>query len=239
MKLSPQSLAYILNVVQTASLVKIDRIIIEPNKVRGADEARTIVIFQQDGVPDFDFGSIGLNRTDVLLSRYDIAKGCENVEVEVITDDKAGFARALTFKGKGVKLDYRAANPATLQDATPKQMNDPVKYRIHMNAEAVLLMVRGASAMKTEDVEFVGTPDGVTFKMEDAVNRDMFTCEFATKNDVRSEDGSPVNFAHTYPIKNLLILLKQNPEGHIYLTERKGILKVTVNSLDFYIPPRT
>jgi len=98
MKLSPQDLAYILNVVQTAALVKIDKIIIEPGKIRGADEDRSIVMFQTDNVPAFEFGSIGLNRIDVLQSRYDIAKSCDNVEVEVIP--AGDFALALVFKGK-------------------------------------------------------------------------------------------------------------------------------------------
>jgi len=108
-----------------------------------------------------------------------------------------------------------------------------------MSADAVLKMVRGASAMKTDDVQFVSDGNGVVFNMEDVVNRDMFTCEFAQKTDVASLDGSPIKFSYTYPIKNLLVLLKQNPEGYIYLTERKGILKVVVNQLDLYIPPRT
>lgn len=234
MKLDTASLAYIQNVVETASLVHIDNIIIEPGKVRAADTDRTIVLLQTKDVPSMSFGSIGLNRLDIFTSRYEIAKICDNLEVEVVMDDKNEFARALIMKGNGAKIDYRCANPATLQNI-PKSANDIVKYRIKMTPEAVLLITRGISAMKADEIELIGDKDGVSFKMED-VNKDVFTYKFS--DDIQAvDDGTVAKFAHRYPIKNLLILFKQRPDSYFHITSR-GVIKIAVNNLDLYIPPR-
>ncbi len=236
MKLDPFTLAYIQNVVETALLVHIDSVIIEPDKIRAVDDDRLVVIFQDHDVPVLPFRSIGLNRIDIFMSRYQIAKSCDNVEIEATLDDAKEFARALTMKGKGVKIDYRCANPATI--AAPKTLNDTVKYRITLTPEAVLLMSKGASAMKADEIEFVGDPvDGVSFKMED-INKDTFVHTFASSYTLEGATGMPSKFAHRYPVKHLLTLFKQCPDGDFFLTS-KGMIKVVVNKLDLYIPPRT
>lgn len=239
MKLDPHSLAYILNVIETAALVKIDKLIIGDGTIRGSDEDRTALMVQNKDIPTFEFGTIGLNRLDVFKSRYEIARSADNLEVEVITDDKGQFARALMFKGKGVKIDYRAANPALLQDHTPKHISDPIAHTIKINPDAVVMLWKGVAAMKADTVEFVNDGNGITLKIEDTIHRDVFTYEFATRGDVETVDGKAKTFAYTYPIKNLMTLLKQNPDGYMFITERHGICKMVVNGLDLYIPKRT
>lgn len=234
MKLDTPTLAYIENVVETASLVHIDDIIIETDRVRGIDQDRSVVMLQNFNVPELPFKAIGFNRLDIFTSRYQIAKICDNLEVEATQDDKNEFVRSLTMKGKGAKIDYRCPNPAALQ-SIPKNFNDPVKYKIKMTPEAVLLITRGVSAMKADEIEFVGNKDGVSFKMED-INKDAFVYKFS--DDLQPEgDGTITNFAYRYPIKNLLVLFKQRPDQYFSITSR-GVVKITVNNLDLYIPPR-
>lgn len=234
MKLDTATLAYIENVVETASLVHIDNIIIETGRVRGMDDERSVVMIQNTNVPNFPFKSIGFNRLGVFSSRYEIAKSCDNLEVEATQDDKSEFVRSLTMKGKGTKIDYRCPNPATLQ-TIPKSINDPVKYGVKMTPEAVLLITRGVSAMSADEITLIGGKDGVSFQMED-INKDNFTYKFADSIRV-DNDGDAVNFAHRYPIKNLLVLLKQRPDQYFDITSR-GVIKINVNNLDLYIPPR-
>jgi predicted ribosome-associated RNA-binding protein Tma20 len=151
-------------------------------------------------------------------------------------DDKGEFVRALTMKGKGAKIDYRAANPATIQ--APKKFDDKVAHKIRITPEAILLLQKGVSAMKTDQVEIIGNKEGVSFQMTEDATKDTFAYKFASLADIESTDGNPPNFQYTYLIKNLLTLFKQNPDGYFFVTA-KGLIKFVVNGLDLYIPYRT
>lgn len=244
MKVDAQSLAYIQNVVKTAQLVKINNIIIEPNKVRAIDDDKTVVMFQDADVPEMPFDSIGLNRIDVFMNRFDIAKSMDKFELEAVmptvdpTADTVApkFARALVMTAKGVKIDYRCANPATIQ--APKVINDAVKYEIDMNPEAVLLMSKGQSAMTADDVALVSDEDGVRFEMTD-INGDAFTYKFADKAKLvdKKADGKDTTFTHKYPLKVILPLLKVSSAMPIQITAR-GMAKIVVNGLDMYVIQR-
>lgn len=240
MNIDKTSLAYIQNVVRTAELVKIGNIIIEPDRVRAIDEDRTVILFQNKDVPSMIFGSIGLNRIDDFSSRFDIARSIDNFQVDVLVegdDTKTSFARALTMKAKGIKIDYRCANPATIQ--APKTINDLPKYQIRMTPEAVLLMQKAQGAMHSDEITFVGSDEGVSFEVVD-VNTDKMAYKFADRVQDISNDGkeTPIKFNHKYPIKTVTTLFKTAPDSNFILTSR-GMLKIVVNNLDVYILPRT
>jgi hypothetical protein len=237
MIIDPTSLAYIQNVIKTANLVKIDNIIIEPGKVRAIDTDHTVVLFHDKNVPIMPFGSIGINRINVFSSRVEIAQSVENFSVEAVMDSgtsKEPFVRALIMKGKGIKVDYRCANPQTIQ--APKAVHDPAIYRIKMTKEAIDLMQKGQSAMTTDEVSFVGNSEGVSFEMSD-INSDTLAYHFADSIDNVSGKDIPPTFAHKYPIKTLHSLFKANSDGHFEMTT-KGMLKIVVNNLDIYVLAR-
>jgi hypothetical protein len=246
MKVDALSIAYIQNVVATAQLVKIDDIIIEPDLVRGIDEDRSVVIIQTTDVPAMPFTSIGLNRIGVFMNRFKIAKDMADFEIEAIMpnlDSKqknsnvsSTFARALVLKGKGIKIDYRCANPDTIQ--APKSLNDKPKHKVPMTAEAVLLMSKAQSAMGSDEITLTSQEDGVSFEMAD-MNSDVFSYKFGEEVTVvdKDADRKDTNFTHKYPIKILLPLLKVSSDEPFLITSR-GILKIVVNGLDFYILPR-
>ena len=235
MKMDQASLIYIQNVVNTADIAKITNIIIEPGKVRAIDEGRTVVIFQDKNVPAMPFGAIGINRIDVFSDRFDIAKTMDDFSVDVTVkgeDTDTPWAQAITFKGKRIKVDYRCANPLTIQ--APKTLNDGVKFKIQMNPEALSLMVKGHAAMKADVVTLFGGPDGVFFEMAD-INADALTYKFADTFDNISDDND-CEFSHKYQIKTLLPLFKACPTSYFYITTR-GMLKVVVNNLDVFVIP--
>lgn len=243
MKVDNKTLAYIQNVVKTAQLVKIGNIIIEPGKVRAIDDEKSVVMFQTTDVPKLPFGSIGLNRIDVFMTRFEIARGVDKFELEAVMPDidpskpnKDEFARALVMKGKGIKIDYRCANPATIQ--APKLINDQVKYSVMMNPEAVLLMSKSQGAMNSDEVSLISTDDGVHFEMSD-INGDLLTYKFADQVNIEDAkvNSKDIKFNHKYPLKVLLPLFKVSASAPFYVTSR-GMLKVVVNDLDMYILPR-
>lgn len=233
MKLDQQTLAYITNVVNTAQMVGIDDVIIEPGKVRAIDENKTVVLFQEENVPDMMFGSVGLNRINVFLSRLDIARTQEGFEVSVVTDDNNEFARGLTMKAKGVKVDYRCANPRTIQ--APKSVNDELVCRINITPEAVYLLQKGQTAMGTDVVSVISNENGVTFELID-VNGDKFSHTF-THEVTTLTDNADTTFVNKYPVKTLLSLFKDNPEGSFSIG-RKGILNIVVNHMNIFVLPQ-
>jgi hypothetical protein len=237
MKIDQTSLAFIQKVVDTASLVKIDNIIIEPGKVRAIDEDRTVVIFHDQKIPDMPFGSIGLNRIGVFSNRYDLARSIDGFDMEAVVESSNPqnvFCRALVMKAKSVKIDYRCANPLTIQ--APKTLNDAAKYRIAMTPQAVSMMKRGQTAMSSDEIKFIGGPDGVLLEMSD-VNSDALTFKFADKIEVLDDEGTEPNFQHKYPIKTLLPLFSADPDVRFCITGR-GMIKIVVNNLDVYVVPR-
>lgn len=239
MKLSSDTLSFIQRVVNTAELVKIESVIIEPNVVRAIDDNHTVFILQTKDVPDMEFGSIGLNRTNVFTSRFELGKTMTDFAVEATVegaDPASSYARALTMKAKGIKVDYRCANPTLIK--APKQLHDTLAYQVQIDPEVVLMMQKGQTAMSADEITFIGSAKGVVFEMSD-INADKMSYQFAN-NAIRldDEDDQPINFVHSYALKTLLPLFKINPAGHFSLTTQ-GILKIVINGLDVYVMPRT
>lgn len=239
MKLAPESLAYILNVIKTAKLVGIDSVIVEPDTVRAIDENKTVVLFQSEDVPTLEFNSIGITRLDNLLARYDIASSTPNFSVEFDTKDNGDdkFASTLILKGKGTKIEYRCGDPSKI--SAPKQVNDVIRYRVPLNAEAVTLLQKGAAAMAADNVSIISN-DGVSFELVD-VGNDVFKHTFATDAqlvpDADGEVASSTKFAHRYPVKTILALFRSNPNG-TFSVGQKGILSFEVNGLTVFVLPQ-
>lgn len=233
MKLTNNLITFIENVVKTGLSVNIDNVIIETDTVRAIDDNRTVVIFQDTNVPEMPFSSIGLSRVPVFLSRLDIAKTQDQFTVDVTIDDDDDYARSLTMKGTGTKIDYRCSNPANMQ--APRQINDTLVYRVQLNAETVSLLQKGQGAMGSEIVSIIGCEDGVSFELAD-INNDIFKHQISSDVQLLDSDASET-FSHRYLLKTLLALFKQNPDGSFDIGE-KGILNIKINDLDLYVLPQ-
>ena len=234
MKLSQDLIDYFENVVKTAQSVNIDNVIVEPGSVRAIDDDRTVVLYQNENVPVLPFGSIGLNRIGIFLSRLDLVKDRAGYEIEVVAAqlEESDWAKSLIMMSEDTKVEYLCANPDAIQ--APKQINDTIIYQIQLNAEAVNLLQKGYAAMGSETVE-VASDNGVSFNLMD-VNDDVFTHKFGDEA-VLLEDSATPTFSHRYPVKTLLAIFKQNPDG-VFEIGAKGILRITVNGLDIYVLPQ-
>jgi hypothetical protein len=237
-KLTKEILDYIETVVGVARTAGIDNIIIEKDKVRAIDDDKTVVMFQDEDVPALPFGTIGLNRIGVFSSRYDITKAAKDFSVDATIDDsntsEPSFVRSLLLKGKGIKIDYRCANPKNI--SAPKALSDTISHRVKMTGDAVQMLAKGQAAMGAEEVSFIGSDDGVVLEMSD-VNSDVLSYKFADVVDLENGAKAP-DFTHKYPIKTIVPLFKQNPDGYFYLTTR-GMMKVTVNNINVFVLPRS
>ncbi len=231
MKLSQDLINFIEKVGKTGQIVNIDNLIIEPGSVRAIDDDRTVVVYQNTNVPEMPFGSIGLTRVGVFLSRLEIVKTRENYSLDVVTREGEDYALSISMRGVGTKIDYRCADPRTIQ--APKQINDDMLYRVQINAEAVSLLQKGLGAMGSDSVSLV-SGDGVAFELTD-INGDVLKHIFAPEME-NLEDVSG-DFSYTYPVKTLLALFKQNPTGYFEIGG-KGVLKISINDIDIYVLPQ-
>lgn len=231
MKLDKNTVSYIQSVIETAKLVGIDSIIIEPNLVRAIDDNSTVVINQNKDIPEMPFGSIGMNRLDIFTARYDIAKSQDGFTIEAEVDTGSQFAKSITMKAKGMKIDYRCANPAAIK--APRQINDVMKYRVLLTTEAVVNLQKAQSAMKAEIVTIV-SDNGVSFELSD-LNNDVFKYTFTDNVEVITDGNG--KFAHRYPVKTLLSLFKQNATGHFEIGA-KGIAAFQLNGLKVFVLPQ-
>lgn len=233
MKLDAITLSYIQTVVKTAKLVNIDKIIIEPNMVRAIADDNSVVILESKDVPELPFGSIGMNRLDVFVSRYELLRTQEKFSVEVDIDEDAGCVRSIIMKAKGTKIDYRCAKPAGIK--APRQINDTLKHRVRLNADSVVLLQKASAAMSSPEHITLISNDGVTLEMSD-INNDVFKHTLMEKVETLTPDASG-KFAHRYFVKTLLPLLKQNSDGY-FDVGAKGILAFYVNNLTVYVLPQ-
>jgi hypothetical protein len=232
MNVTQENMQYIINVVNTARLINIENIIIEPGLVRAIDESSTVVLHQDTNVPDMEFGSIGLTRTNVLTARYNIVKDQDNFKITASVNDGDLYARSLNLTAGNTKVDYRCANPTQIK--APKQLNETMKYEIDINEDTVDMLQRGVAAMGTDIVSIISNKD-VSFELID-VNNDVFKHTFAEEVICLTED-TDTRFAYRYPVKILLSLFKKYPSTKIQIGS-KGILLAPIENVNVYILPQ-
>ncbi len=250
------TITFIQNVVQTAKALKIQNIIIEPGKVRALDDDQTVVIYQDSNVPSMEFGSLGLNRLDVFISRFDIIRSTPGFSLEVTTigedntigydvfdmknKNKAGikqpmWAKSITMSGLNTTIDYRCANPAVIK--APKNRTDNSRYQLAFTDNAFAIMQRGKTAMNSNYVTITGNSRGTQLSVTDD-NGDSLKYKFGKNVNCLIPGEEHPSFSYNYPIEKLIPLFKNNPNTDFCITHR-GFLVGTLNELTIYIAPTT
>jgi len=236
-KLDNSLIDFIDSVVKLGLSINIENIIIERNAVRAIDEDRSVVIYQNSDIPSLPFSAIGLGRTNLFAPRLRLIKDRVGFQVEVETDETLDedqqYAMYFNMKSDDTRISYRCANPETIQ--APKAINDTIIYQVQLNSEAVGILQRGGVAMDASSASITGDENGVSFEFSDSTN-DTFSHTF-TSEVTRLETDSNSDFKHNYPLKTILALFKQNPDG-VFEIGSKGILCISVNGLNVYVLPQ-
>jgi hypothetical protein len=238
MKIDQIATDFIKRVVKCATIAEIDNLSIEPSLIRGMDDKQEVFLFHTDNVPKFEFGSIGLNRLSTFTSRIDLASGVTDLILDAVVDtDKTGqqFVRSINMKGKGIKIDYRCANPAVIR--APRKLQDKLTYVMDMTADVLYFMNKGRAAMGSDEVKLVCTDSQVTFEITD-ISGDVMECEFPLRAAGANGEKN-VSFTFTYPLKTLLALFKTCPSQQFNITTPTGMLKLSVEGFDIYVLPRS
>lgn len=249
MKVTNDEMLFIQKAIKAAKLLGINNIIIEPGKVRGANEGGAVFLYQNTGIPSMSFGSIGLNRINEFNARLELAKSQEKFEADVTTivgnDNTIGFdvydknihktepmwVKVLTMTGKGTKIEYRCANPKTI--IAPRKMGGIIQYSLSIIPEVITMLQKGKVAMKGDSVSLISENGIVSLSISD-INGDILQYQFT--EDAIEVNGNDVNFSFKYNIDVVLSVFKSNPLNTIKLTT-KGTIIFDCEGLGLYITP--
>jgi len=227
MKLSEATVDYLHSVLETAHFIGIESLILETGRIRGISEDQTILIIHDDNIPEFEFETMGLSRTDILTYRLSATKRYASFSVKVNVHPEKNFVADVVMTAQRTRSTYKCMNPSHI--SAPRVVADSMFSEFEYNLDLHDDIKRGVQAMgNVETVSFVSDDEGVKFVMED-LNGDVFEHTF----------GECINdkFSHKYPTKNILSLLKKTPEG-VFEVGKKGVLRVMVGGLSVYLLPR-
>jgi hypothetical protein len=245
MKLSQASILKLKTLLQTVSLVKIDRLIIEEGLIRGVDEEQTVVIVSDQNVPDLGGARVGLNRLSILASRIALFDTDEAFSVEAVEapsrDDDATDISSFKLASKGSKFEYRTARIGTIK--APKRVNDSFVWAVTVPVEAVKLAISAANTMGSDQIALVSKASGeVLFEIVDSATQDTFTTKIADEATwiPEDEDQPSQSFVHYYVVKALMPLLKASAAAGepVLLVGEEGMLQITVNGYTMTLLPR-
>lgn len=247
MKLQEDVIKYITTVVDTAKITNVENLVFEEGRVRGMNEDQTVVLLQEENVPDFPFPTMGLNQISSVSSRFNVFfKLLQNVKevngtdptilttdfsVNLSIDEERNFVRSIQLKAleDNLKVGIRCSNPVHVK--APRVIHDTIVNTFIIDKIMVDALTLSPNAMgNVEDVTFHTTKNGFTFTLYDQ-NNEEFVYTFGNKNP-------DTHFHHKYPLKVLVSLLKQNVDGELGVGE-KGVLQTVINDLNLYILPRS
>lgn len=231
MKLSPEAVTFISNAVQTASNIGIDIIIIEDSMVRGIKDDQTVFMLQKENIPSLEFTCLAINRVDVFLSRLEMASTSGSFEFHVEPHSKMDYIANITFKGKGIKIDYKCGNPSIHK--TPKNVRFiETECEINCYPELLNTIQKSASAMGSDILSISGNGEKVVVDVSDT-NHDTLTYDIPDTEIIKHG-----TFTYKHKIKTLLPLLKKQKEGKIKIHE-KGFISLIINGFNVYVRPNT
>jgi len=234
MKLSKGTALSIENILSTVKLIKVADLLITNDKVSGYNPDKTAFIMSELDL-DEDFGSIGINRLQTFLSRFNLIKDDENVEITAIVDgdDDDKITKELKFKTKTVNMQYRCGSPKFI--SVPTVINDNEKYTIKIEDDLANFIGRATSSATTENpkVKIINKDGKLSFELIDDSD-DIIAIASEVEVDCE-EDSNTFTFSYALDMFNALI---KNSADNSFTIGARGIFKIEVNSLTFYMLPR-
>lgn len=238
LKLTPELVTYIKQVLKTAQVLKFEDIVITKELLRGCNPVRTAVVVDTN-VPEMPFDGIGISGVGRLLTRMGLMENY-TAEVELVNN----FVMNLELKVKGMSVKYRCANPNAIK--SPKSLKDVDGWTMELSPEVIAQMVKGAAAMGSDTATFKCDADDCSLTLVDS-NRDSYTQEFQGYIESLFGHEDTSNFLFHYDLGTLLNVLKfcdkpkkvQGPEGSLLLTiGQGGSILCKINGIVVSVAPK-
>lgn len=245
MKLTQASVTNLSKLLKVASIVKIDRLIIEDGTIRGIDDNQTVVIISKNDVPDFGGSRAGLMNLNVLANRLNLFAAdkmeIEAVEVPNRNDSEVNDVAAFKIAANKSKFEFKLGRADLVK--APKKMNDDFVWCVKMKDVGDIKTIMSASnTIDSEQIAIVSKQNGeVSLELVDSATQDTFTIQIAEEAEWLGDEDRPTqSFVHYYNVKALLPLLKAAAAtGEVFLVVgEQGMLQVTVENHTFTLLPR-
>lgn len=221
--------------IKTASLLGVENVILEKDKIRAIDDKKTTIILHDHNL-SIPFDAVGLTRLSLLSSRLSLAGDIKGVTVDAVPDERSpGIITRLDIKAKRFKVDFRTANPAAIKAPKGFKSESGWQARIAITDNDRDLLLRAANSMpqrtETGSVCIVCDPTNETSLILTDTNSDSF--EMAVEGSVESTNGQKL--VVNYPLKQFLTLVKHGDKT-IEVGE-KNLLKTTINDVTVLLLP--
>lgn len=222
------------DLIRTANILGIEKVIIEKEKIRGMDEKQTTIILHHHSLP-VPFKALGLSRLSLLNSRLSLTK--EEITIDAVEDPKnAGIISKLDIKAKKFKVDFRTTNPTMSKAPNGFNFNiDEYQVKITLTDDDRDLLIKASNSMpqRTESgsVAIIVDENGSAKFILTDTNSDDFEMEIEGTVDMKSSTKMFVN----YPLKQFISLIKHNDETFSIIT--RNLLKTTINNITVLILP--
>lgn len=240
MKLTTDTIATLDQLVQTAMIAGLKKLVIEPGKVRGIDEKQSVVVISTDNVPDLNGKQIGINRIDQLSARINLVKSQGDLSIEATESQQNPADISLLDLAVGrTKAQFRCASVEAVK-GVPKNITDTLVWEVKVGSKALPTITQGVSAMGAEQLT-IASRDGqtVSFECVDS-NKDVFTTDAEEAPKWIGTGAAGTSFCQKYPAKTLLALIKEAVKQEDPVTLKLGeggILNLVVNKFNFYVIP--
>jgi uncharacterized membrane protein YkoI len=239
MKLSAATIASLDNLLSTLTTIGIDKVIIEPGKIRAIDEKKTVGTITDQGVPDLDGKTLAVNRIKSLKDRISLAKAQGDVAITATLAAAGTDVSMLEITAGRSKSQFRCATAEVVK--VPKTFNDVPAYEVLISVKQIPLIASADAAMVADGIT-IASKNGtaVTVELVDA-NKDVYTFE-VEKAATATAGGKASSFVFKYPSKSLLSLLRESAKtstDDVKLSiGAQGILLVDVAGYRFFTLPQ-
>jgi hypothetical protein len=232
MKITKDTLMQIENIITSAKLVDVTDLIISNDLVRGINKAKTAFILSDLELPD-DFANLAINRPDVYKSRFNLVKNIDDcvTTAKIREKDEGDFIEQIDFKSKSVKVQYRCCNPTMI--SAPKSINDKEFYTIKFSQEDVDMLNKASGSIDTLNIKIEGSEEGLRYELVD-LSGDTITVD--SESQIECEEDT-FDFNFSFVQKPFLQLLK-NCDIFEFSLGLKGVFKIKVNNIYFYLLPQ-
>ena len=240
MKLTTDTINQLDQLVQTAMIAGLKKLVIEPGKIRGIDEKQSVVVISTTNVPDLSGKQLGVTRIDQLSARINLVKtqGDLTIEATESASNTADISLLELSVGK-TKAQFRCASVEAVK-GVPKNITDTLVWEIKVGGKIIPTITQGISAMGSDHL-MIASRDGKTVSFECVdTNKDVFTIDAESAPDWIGTGTAPTSFCQKYPAKTLLALIKEalKTEANVALRLGEGgILNLEVNKFNFYVIP--
>lgn len=225
MKLDKKAMEFICNYTRVVKDLGAEQIVFEQDIAKSRDETSAIVALLTEGLPEFPFELLGINRINTFLARYNLVG--ENATFELTTRELHGkeVVTSINMKGKKVNAEYRCASPEELK--IPRQINDAPMVRIQFGTEEAESFHKGLAAMGSDQISLIGDGKTVSIEMLDNTN-DILKIKFSTDFEGIDTDDVDSLFTSRFSAKMFAVLLKKTTNNYFDIG-KKGVAY-------FYLP---